>query len=128
MSDISFQGTTPRQTLENILTEVFPDWLVIPSEAVSDSLSSPTILIKQRTIAPLDAAPIEHFTVGFLVTVVDDSTDMEQAEDSLDTNVLQVWAALSDTRSTTPKQATKVAYKGTYLAYDIETDLTVRKG
>ncbi|QDZ14244.1 hypothetical protein [Humibacter ginsenosidimutans] len=127
--DISFNGNTPRQVLTTALEEAFPEWLVISSERAPDTLDRPALVIKQRTIDPLPSAPLSHFTVGFFVTVVDDSTDWDQAEDDLDTNVLLVWAALMETKNVNPSKAEKTTFNdNAYLAYDITTDLTVRKG
>ncbi|NNC10343.1 hypothetical protein HII28_00390 [Planctomonas sp. JC2975] len=128
MTDVVINGQTPREVLVSALSDAFPEWLVVPVENVPDSLDRPAIVIKQRSIAPLPEAPQSHFTVSSLVTVVDDHTEWANAEPSLDTNVLLVWAALMGTKNVHPKTATKALFNTQYLSYDIETDLTVQKG
>lgn len=119
---------SPREKLAESLTEGFPEWKVVPSERVPDSLDRPTLVLKQRTIARLPEAPQSHYTVGYFVTVVDDHTDFDAAETALDENVLAVWEYLMSLSNVHPKTATKALFADAYLAYDIETDLTVQKG
>lgn len=124
---ISFEGQTPREFLTTALSAQFPGWLVVPSERVPDTLDRPALVIKQRSIQPHEAAPLSHYNVGFYVTVVDDHTDFQFAEDALDTNVLLVWTFMSASKAITPKTATKALFNS-YMSYDIEADLMVQKG
>lgn len=128
MSDDTTATVMPRQALTDALETAFPDWLVVPSERTPDTLDRPAIIIKQRTIQPLDAAPLSHYGITCLVTIVDDQTDFDLAEDSLDTNVLSVWELLMSLSNVHPTKAEKAMFNQTNLSYDIETDLTVQKG
>jgi hypothetical protein len=125
----SFEGTSPRDVLAAALQAQFPDWLVISSErAPGTTIDRPAIVLKQRTIAPLDAAPQSYYTVSYYVTVVADEDDFDLAEVSLDANVLAVWECLMSLSSVHPVKADKATFNNSYLSYDIETDLTVQKG
>lgn len=125
---VTINGPMPRDVLKELLEAEFPDWKVVTSQRALDVIDRPTILLKQDVIVPLPAAPQSHFNVSFYVTIADPHQDMDLAEAALDQNVLALWAVLLGAPQTMPKQAKKVLFEGRYMAYDIETDLTVQKG
>lgn len=118
----------PRDTLVAALARAFPDWLIVPAERNIDVPDRPVVIVKQRTIGRLPEAPASHYTVGCVLTLVDDHTDIELAEPELDSNVLDLWESLMSLSNVHPQTATKVSFTETAMAYDIETDLTVQKG
>jgi hypothetical protein len=118
----------PRDALVSALEGLFPDWLIVPAERNPDVLDRPAVVVKQRDIAPLPAAPNGAYTLTCIITIVDDHEDIELAEPALDANVLALWEGLMSLTNVHPKTATKAEWSAVALCYDIETDLTVTKG
>ena len=92
---------------------------VIPYQDNADVLDRRTIMLKQRTIQPLPAAPIRSLRIDYTLTFVAPALDPALAEADLDE---WVPALLDDLRMPwfVWEMATKVLFGSTNLAYDVD--------
>lgn len=91
------------------------------------TLSKPTLYIEHIGIVALPEAPVGHVSNTVVVTILDDHTNYDTAEDALDDDVLQLITALDASDRLLFVKADKTEVNNTYLGWAIELTLTTEK-
>jgi hypothetical protein len=117
-----------RSQLEEALRAVIPTaWKLIPYQDNVDTLDAPLVMFKQSTITKAPEAPRGAYLFNYVITLVNDQTDPQKAENALDDDVETLFAILDGLRAMVPMEATKVLFQDTYMAYDITLKILTRK-
>lgn len=115
-------GTAREALVEQLKPALPKDWKIVEHQRNLDRLAQTTVVLKQESIAKLTAAPLHWLHVTFTITIIDPGTDVVQAEEALDDDVLALCHALDQIDGLTFDTATKVLYDQ-HLAYDITVQL-----
>lgn len=105
------------------------DWLVIPYLSSPKSFERPTINIKHTEINAQPAAPLSDNLVNdVVVTITNNRTDLNRAEDALDDSVLALVYLLKNSKRLVFQSAKKVsAANEINLAWDINIQVLTTK-
>lgn len=99
---------------------------VISTERNLGDVKQPTVLIRQKSIGKAKEAPLSHWAVGMLLTVISKHTDPEKGAVELDDIVPAILTYLDTAFQHDDAEA--VAYGSERLAYDIPTTVLAPKG
>lgn len=97
---------------------------VVVSERIQDRFTTPTLLVRIRSIDRNAAAPQSHRDYGLLLTLISDRENADAAADQLDPILVAVLDYLDPRYTHEP--ATAVMY-GNRLAYDIPITVIASK-
>lgn len=116
-----------RQLLADKLTELLPTHKIVRAQRNVDTISKPTVVIKQQSIIPAPAAPLSHYQVTFVVTIVSAHADIEKAEDDLDELVPDLIRKLDSIGWLLFESAEKASYADSNLCYDLRIQTITAK-
>lgn len=107
-----------RKRLQPILP---PDYVLRPNATPLDTITRPTLQLKQLALEPSREAPQGNLAVEFILTLASPLTAPQAAEDALDDDVVELLAALDRIEWVAWTRAEKVVTgrAEAYLAYDV---------
>lgn len=115
------------QLLEVVKPTLPKAWKIVPFQTNLDTIDTPTVMFKIKTIERLPAAPQSSHLVTFTLTVIEPKDSGEKAEDSVEDDLDKVVFALDAAPSIRRATATRVVYNDRNPAYDIEIEVVTQK-
>ncbi len=98
---------------------------VVSTERGLGTITTPTVLIRQKSIGKAKEMPNSHWAVGMMLTVITRHTDPEKGASELDDIVPAALAYLD--KAFIHEDATAVGWGTDRLAYDIPTTVLATK-
>lgn len=117
-----------RDWLEERLKDLLPsDWVIRKNQVQTGTLSKVTVTFKLMRIRKSPAAPAGELENEIIITIAHPSTDIVQAEDALDDQVIELLTAIDLTEGIYWTLAEKVQVGDTYLGWDITAQIYSQK-